>query len=404
MRSATLTAAKRPCLDRSILYTTNHFTENKDDKHDSIDLRNHTDDGENDNNDNEDSNARHRHSHLHYTCSASPPPAKRPRVDNGECFLKPPTTTSRTDDDVERKRLPPPTPGLGGVEPEIWLAQYLTEPAPADAPYLADPPPDTVKTQHRETVVLWLLQARLSLGVARPTMYVAVSIMDAYLSRAAPLGLHLVQLLAAACVFIAVKTSEQHTLSVARLVDIAAGAFDAHALIQMEAIVLNRLSFQVAVRTSYSALRYLADIAAPSDRRVAATATFATDIALADHHCACISPSIIALAAVSLACVIVRGKRVMHLHGLLAGQVSASQIDETVGVIINAWRRAVATHDDGLPSFLVRDAPLVAARIFPHSVRYTLDCEFGVLVDIGDGTFAKWAANHVIEDLLPELY
>lgn len=398
MRTATVAAAKRPCLDRSILPTSLRVNSSPN----SALPHNHDDDHQHDNNNNNNSATTNHPHHLliHFTSSASPPPPKRPRIDAAHSLLK----LANSSEGGERNALPHPCAPIGGVEPEIWLAQYLNAPAPTESCYLSDPPPDTVAAHHRETVVLWLLQARSSLRVARPTMYAAVSIMDAYLSSAAPLRLHLLQLLAAACVFIAVKTSEQYSLSVARLVDIAAGAFDAQSLIQMEAIVLNRLSFRVAVQTSYSALPYLADIAAPFDRRVTATATFATDIALTDHHCCCIAPATIALAAISLACVVVLGSREDHLKGMLTNEVSLTQIDAATVRMIDAWRRAVTLHDNGDSNFLIRDAPLVAARIFPDKVRYALDCEFGVLIDVGDGTFAKWAANHEIEDLVPELY
>ncbi|XP_055102748.2 cyclin-P isoform X3 [Symphalangus syndactylus] len=159
--------------------------------------------------------------------------------------------------------------------------------------------PRAVTPEMRALVVDWLVQVHEYLGLAGDTLYLAVHLLDSYLS-AGRVRLHRLQLLGVACLFVACKMEECVLPEPAFLCLLSADSFSRAELLRAERRILSRLDFRLHHPGPLLCLGLLAALAGSSPR-VMLLATYFLELSLLEAEAAGWEPGRRAAAALSLA-------------------------------------------------------------------------------------------------------
>jgi len=119
---------------------------------------------------------------------------------------------------------------------------------------------DTLKVftrKERATAIDWLVQIQESFELNHETMYLAVKLMDLFISKSQPQSLikSIFQLIPCAAVFIASKVEERSAPTIEDLLYLCKNAYSADQLKKMEREMLRVVGFDLGVPLSYSFLR-----------------------------------------------------------------------------------------------------------------------------------------------------
>uniref|UniRef100_A0A2K6M1D0 Cyclin P n=1 Tax=Rhinopithecus bieti TaxID=61621 RepID=A0A2K6M1D0_RHIBE len=159
--------------------------------------------------------------------------------------------------------------------------------------------PRAVTPEMRALVVDWLVQVHEYLGLASDTLYLAVHLLDSYLS-AGHVRLHRLQLLGVACLFVACKMEECVLPEPAFLCLLSADSFSRAELLRAERRILSRLDFRLHHPGPLLCLGLLAALAGSSPQ-VMLLATYFLELSLLEAEAAGWEPGRRAAAALSLA-------------------------------------------------------------------------------------------------------
>ncbi|KAJ7593025.1 cyclin [Mycena floridula] len=145
----------------------------------------------------------------------------------------------------------------------------------------------------RESLVDWLLQVHIQYHMLPETLWIAINIMDRFLSSRAVSRVKL-QLVGVASMFIACKYEEILAPSIDEFVSMTNGAFDKEDLLKGERIVLQVLGFHVSHYCSpYSWMRKISK-ADDYDLQTRTLSKFLTEVTLMDHRFLTVKPSLVA--------------------------------------------------------------------------------------------------------------
>ena len=179
-------------------------------------------------------------------------------------------------------------------DPRYLEARAAAAPAPREA----------LTPQMRMIVASWMVEVADEFSLQPETLHLAVSLLDRFLSAAAPQGVPrgVLQMVAVACVMVAAKELEVSHPSVEALTAVAAHCFSAQDLLRMERVLLDALGFEVGGgATAYAFLHLYAQGLAGLPPPVAALAVYLLELALLDYALLAFAPSELAAAALALA-------------------------------------------------------------------------------------------------------
>ena len=145
----------------------------------------------------------------------------------------------------------------------------------------------------REMLVDWLQQIHIQYRMLPETLWIAVNIMDRFLSERV-VSRHRLQLVGLASMFIACKYEEIVAPSIDEFVSMANGAFEKEDILKGERIILQVLGFHVSHYCSpYSWMRKISK-ADDYDLQTRTLSKFLTEVTLTDYRFLRVKPSLIA--------------------------------------------------------------------------------------------------------------
>ncbi|KAM9323996.1 cyclin-P [Gastrophryne carolinensis] len=159
--------------------------------------------------------------------------------------------------------------------------------------------PKSVTSEMRTVLVDWLVQVHEYLGLLDETLYLAVYLLNSYM-KVHKIHIHLLQLLAATCLFIACKMEERLIPEPSELCFMMEDAFTKKELMKMEKKVLNRLSFELHYTQPLSFLRLLV-VTGKLPEQVRYLAMYFMELTLLEADGAMIEPALLAFGALTLA-------------------------------------------------------------------------------------------------------
>lgn len=161
------------------------------------------------------------------------------------------------------------------------------------------PNPDYMESQNeitwemRQTLVDWLLQAHLRYHMIPETIWIAINIVDRFLSKRV-VSLAKLQLVGIASLFIAAKYEEIMAPSVDEFVAMAENGFTREEVLKGERIILQSLGFHISHYCSpYSWMRKISR-ADDYDLQTRTLCKFLTEVTLLDHRFLRAKPSLVA--------------------------------------------------------------------------------------------------------------
>lgn len=156
-----------------------------------------------------------------------------------------------------------------------------------------------INASMRTILVDWLVDAHRVFKLHPETLYLAVNLLDRYLSRV-EVDRASLQLVGISCLLIATKYEEVYCLAVADCVRVCDKAYPASDVLEMEWGILTTLQFDITVPTSYSFLsRFLKS--ANADEKTSRLANFLLDGTLQNYKLLQYLPSQLAAASVMIA-------------------------------------------------------------------------------------------------------
>ncbi|OCH95481.1 hypothetical protein OBBRIDRAFT_720696 [Obba rivulosa] len=171
--------------------------------------------------------------------------------------------------------------------------------------YMADleddvmPDPEYISTQieidwnMRQTLVDWLLQVHLRYHMLPETLWIAVNIVDRFLSKRT-VSLQKLQLVGVTAMFIAAKYEEILAPSVDEFVYMTERGYTREEILKGERIVLQALEFKISHYCSpYSWMRKISK-ADDYDIQTRTLSKFLTEVTLLDHRFLRVKPSLVA--------------------------------------------------------------------------------------------------------------
>lgn len=172
-----------------------------------------------------------------------------------------------------------------------------------------------IDPQKRLVLVDWLSEVVDEFELRQATLYLAVSVLDRYLSLQ-PVPRAQLQLLGVTCLWIASKFEDTNPPSLQEVIEITDHSYAADDVLRMEALVLAQLEYQLAVPTSLTFLHQLVshvqeDLSrsspfyqdpaeAESEVRLMHTAEYLLELALLTPDTLRYKPSVIAASALQL--------------------------------------------------------------------------------------------------------
>lgn len=151
----------------------------------------------------------------------------------------------------------------------------------------------------RQTLVDWLLQVHLRYHMLPETLWIAVNIVDRFLTKRV-VSLHKLQLVGVTAMFIASKYEEVMAPSVDEFVFMTENGYNKEEILKGERIMLQTLEFHISHYCSpYSWMRKISK-ADDYDIQTRTLSKFLTEVTLLDHRFLRVKPSIVA--AVGMYC------------------------------------------------------------------------------------------------------
>jgi len=193
------------------------------------------------------------------------------------------------------------------TEPEYFqdIYKYLKDSEEKNLPkwnYMAKQ--NDITHSMRSILVDWLVEVAEEYKLQTETLHLAVNYIDRFLSYMAVQRSKL-QLVGAACMFIAAKYEEIYPPDVAEFVYITDDTYTKRQVLRMEHLVLKVLEFNLSVPTSYLFLNKLCEmerLEESTKERVAALSAYLAELAQVDgENFLKYKPSLIAAASVALA-------------------------------------------------------------------------------------------------------
>mmetsp|Transcript_34440 Transcript_34440/g.101222 ORF Transcript_34440/g.101222 Transcript_34440/m.101222 type:complete len:396 (-) Transcript_34440:78-1265(-) len=159
----------------------------------------------------------------------------------------------------------------------------------------------TQLNQRMRTILCdWLVSCHRKFKFVPETLYLAVSLVDRYLSRVVIIQRSNLQLVGVACLLIASKYEEIYCLALRDCVHVCAKAYSGNEILEMEWAILTELEFKIFGPTAYTFIsRFLK--AANADKRTIQMASFLLDGTLQNYKLLQYLPSQLAAAAVMIA-------------------------------------------------------------------------------------------------------
>ena len=147
--------------------------------------------------------------------------------------------------------------------------------------------------QMRQTLVDWLLQVHLRYHLLPETLWIAVNIVDRFLTKRIVSMLKL-QLVGVTAMFIAAKYEEILAPSVDEFVFMTEGGYSKEEILKGERIMLQTLEFKISQYCSpYSWMRKISK-ADDYDLQTRTLSKFLTEVTLLDHRFLRVKPSLVA--------------------------------------------------------------------------------------------------------------
>lgn len=168
-----------------------------------------------------------------------------------------------------------------------------------------------VTWQMRETLVDWLLQVHLRYHMLPETLWIAVNIVDRFLSKRV-VSLVKLQLVGVTAMFVAAKYEEILAPSVDEFVFLTENGYTREEILKGESIVLQTLEFSVSQYCSpYSWMRKISK-ADDYDLQTRTLGKFLTEVTLLDHRFLAAKPSLVAAVGMYTARRMLGGDWVRH--------------------------------------------------------------------------------------------
>jgi hypothetical protein len=150
-----------------------------------------------------------------------------------------------------------------------------------------------VTWEMRETLVDWLLQVHLRYHMLPETLWIAINLVDRFLSRRV-VSVAKLQLVGVTAMLVAAKYEEILAPSVDEFVFLCEGGYTREEILKGEAIVLQTLEFRVSQYCSpYSWMRKISK-ADDYDIQTRTLAKFTTELTLLDNRFLAVKPSLVA--------------------------------------------------------------------------------------------------------------
>lgn len=226
---------------------------------------------------------------------------------------------NKTDDSKLEEKISKPRElpeGVDDIDKANWNDLFLVSPYAHDIfNYLKEreekyPIEDYIDIQlhitkwMRSLLVDWMVEVQETFELNHETLYLAVKVVDLFLSRR-PINKDKLQLLGAAALFIACKFDERTPPLVEDFLYICDGAYKHDELIKMEITTLKAIDFDLGMPLSYRFLRRYARCA-KTQMPTLTLARYILELSLMDYECILLSDSKIACAALFMA---------LRLHG-----------------------------------------------------------------------------------------
>eukprot|EP00287_Rhodomonas_sp_CCMP768_P018105 CAMPEP_0202816898 /NCGR_PEP_ID=MMETSP1389-20130828/7256_1 /ASSEMBLY_ACC=CAM_ASM_000865 /TAXON_ID=302021 /ORGANISM="Rhodomonas sp., Strain CCMP768" /LENGTH=382 /DNA_ID=CAMNT_0049489023 /DNA_START=81 /DNA_END=1227 /DNA_ORIENTATION=- len=145
----------------------------------------------------------------------------------------------------------------------------------------------------------WLVEVHLKFKLRQETLYLTFQLIDRFL-QANVVARQRLQLVGVTALMIAAKYEEIYPPEVRDYVYICDNAYTGEQIVQMEQLILCKLSFRLTVPTPRSFLKRFCK-AAQGDSRLLLLVSFLLELALVDFACLKFRPSLLCAAATSLA-------------------------------------------------------------------------------------------------------
>lgn len=204
----------------------------------------------------------------------------------------------------------------------------------------------------RMVAVSWLVEVTSEYSLQQETLFLAVNLIDRFLSHARAVPRNHLQLTAVACMMIAAKHEEKESHPSAQsFTNIADNCFQVGDLLRMESLVLQTLSFRVMRPNSYTILCLLVE-ALDLDPRDTALAIFLTELSMLEYRLLHYQPSVIAAASVLLAQAR-RDEAVQQI--LLLSGYSLSVLMPCAEELLSLQQQAFDTSDPHSPLMAVKE-------------------------------------------------
>lgn len=199
-----------------------------------------------------------------------------------------------------------------------------------------------INAQMRAILIDWLVEVAEEYRLVPETLHLAVNYIDRFLSYV-PVARSKLQLVGVTCMLIASKYEEIHPPAVDEFVYISDNTYKREEIMSMEAIILNRLNFELSIATSKGFLnRFMkAAKAGECDATTEALCQYLCELTLQEYSFLKYRPSQIAAAAFRLALHTMRLPSWTPLLEQISG-FSANQLSGCVTEMHAVFRKAEA--------------------------------------------------------------
>ena len=200
-----------------------------------------------------------------------------------------------------------------------------------------------IRWHMRPCLVDFLLEVHLTLRLRSETLYLALNIVDRYVSRRVVYARHY-QLVGCCALWIASKfeDTKEQVPTLYDLVNICRSAYDETTFIQMEGHILATLQWSLGYPTPTSWLRFFTSKSETENACIRHVAQFLMELTLFRKEFLSCSPSMIALGALGLS------RSICPPHVPLAGS------DVLSAHVLSSYDRILSTETDSISRTLIR--------------------------------------------------
>jgi hypothetical protein len=159
-----------------------------------------------------------------------------------------------------------------------------------------------ISTNDRAILVNWLVEVHFTLQLNPSVLFLACTLIDRYLQHGPMVSLKNLQLLGITALHVASKFEEVHAPPMRNYLHECDGKFNREQLMAAEKSFLEAITFTIAVPTVFHFLMWRLRLTGLQSKKLVLMCTFLAELALLDEALLEYPPSIIAQAAVSIAC------------------------------------------------------------------------------------------------------